>query len=234
MPMPRQPEPELMLDPEQARAYADADFEQPHSEFVRAFRARFNASWVPDGRPARVLDLGCGPADISIRFARAFPGVVIDGVDGAEAMLAPGRERLARATELAARVRLHRCRLPDEALPGVGYDAVISNSLLHHLHDPSVLWQTLWRAATPGAPVFVMDLMRPDDEATARRLVGLHAAGEPEVLQRDFYHSLLAAFRPGELSEQLVEAGLVEALRIEPLSDRHLVVFGHMPTPARA
>ena len=36
------------------------------------------------------MDLGCGAADISIRFAKAFPNYQIDALDGAEAMLAEG------------------------------------------------------------------------------------------------------------------------------------------------
>jgi hypothetical protein len=51
----------------------------------------------------------------------------------------------------------------------------------------------------PGAPVLVMDLMRPASPAAAEALVEQYAAGEPEVLRRDFYNSLLAAFEPGEV-----------------------------------
>lgn len=67
----RIPEPELMDDPEQARAYAGADFSEPHQAFVERFTQCF-----PRHRPRRVLDLGCGAADITIRFARAIPGAI--------------------------------------------------------------------------------------------------------------------------------------------------------------
>jgi trans-aconitate methyltransferase len=90
--MHRIPEPELMDDPAQAKAYAEADFSEPHSMFVEEFRRVF-----PDLRVhGHFLDLGCGPADITVRFARAFPLCVVDGVDGAEAMLRLGRERIHR------------------------------------------------------------------------------------------------------------------------------------------
>ena len=42
--MERIPEPELMDDPEQARAYASADFSEPHQAFVERFTQRFNLS----------------------------------------------------------------------------------------------------------------------------------------------------------------------------------------------
>ena len=85
--MERTPEPELMNDAEQAAAYAFADFEEPHSRFIELFRETFPAEVVAGA----VLDLGCGPGDITIRFVHAFPECVVHGVDGAVAMLAHGR-----------------------------------------------------------------------------------------------------------------------------------------------
>lgn len=221
--MERIPEPELMDDVAQARAYAEADFEAPHSMFVEVFRERF-PGFVPSGY---VLDLGCGPADITRRFAEAFPDCRVDGVDGAAAMLAHG-ERVICERGLADRVRLVHGQLPGAALPRERYDLVISNSLLHHLHAPEVLWVEVKRRARPGAPVFIMDLMRPDSPETAEAMVEAYAADEPEVLRRDFHHSLLAAFRPAEVREQLAAAAL-DGLQVEVISDRHLIVHGRAP-----
>ncbi|HQR51658.1 MAG TPA: class I SAM-dependent methyltransferase [Burkholderiales bacterium] len=217
--MERIPEPELMDEPEQALAYAHADFSEPHDAFVARFRECF-----PDLNAGRVLDLGCGPADVTIRFARACPQAQVTGVDGAEAMLALGRQAVA-AAGLAGRIRLQRVRLPAAALDGSPYDAVISNSLLHHLARPAVLWDAVRVAAAPGAAVFVMDLLRPPSRAAAMDLVALHAADAPEVLRRDFFNSLLAAFRPEEVRAQLEASGLAH-LRVEVVSDRHLIACG--------
>ncbi len=70
-----------------------------------------------------------------------------------------------------------------------------------------------------------MDLARPKSEDAARALVDRHAAGEPDVLRRDFFHSLRAAWRIEEVEAQLRAAGL-EELRIAPASDRHWIVWG--------
>jgi len=217
----RVPEPELMEDPEQAAAYAAADFSEPHQAFVEHFRRCF-----PAFAGGRVLDLGCGPADVTIRFARAFPGAMLEGVDGAAAMLRHGRDAVARAA-LSSRIALRRLRLPAAGLAGAGYDAVISNSLLHHLAEPLVLWQTVAAAAERGAPVLVMDLMRPESHEAVRQLVQLHAADAPPVLRRDFSHSLLAAYRAEEVREQLRVAALAH-LRVEVVSDRHWLAWGHV------
>jgi len=219
----RIPEPELMNDPAQACAYAGADFEQPHAMFMERLHLTF-----PD-LPARghALDLGCGAADITLRFARGYGDWRIDAVDGSPAMLEHGRTALAQAG-LQDRVRLTHGVLPEAELPRAGYDAVISNSLLHHLHDPLVLWDAVRTSGRPGAAVFIMDLLRPPSPAHATALVEQYAAGEPEILKRDFFNSLCAAYRVGEVRAQLKRSGLTE-LAVQAASDRHLIVSGRLP-----
>jgi len=220
--MQRTPEPELMDDEAQALAYARADFEEPHSRVIALLRER-----LPDLPAAgAALDLGCGPADISIRFARAFPGWSVDGVDGSEPMLRLGRLAI-EAAGLSDRVALVRAYLPDGAVPRRRYDLILSNSLLHHLRDPLAIWSCVRRWAAPEAHVFIVDLMRPESREVAQRMVDTYAAGEPDVLQHDFFHSLLAAYRREEVEAQLAAFGLAH-LQVIEASDRHLAVFGRL------
>ncbi len=143
--MDRVPEPDLMDDDAQARAYAEANFDEAHQNVITLFQQR----WPGRQITGRVLDLGCGPADISIRFARAFPDCEVDGVDGADEMLAYGIRAVA-AAGLSKRIELRNCYLPDKELEQQQFDAVISNSLLHHLKDPMTLWQTIRACARQG------------------------------------------------------------------------------------
>jgi len=152
--MQRIPEPELMDDPVQAAAYAAADFSEPHGLFIEKFREVFPGTNVT----GRVLDLGCGPADISIRFARAYPECHIDGVEGARAMLHEG-EAAVKRSGLQQRIKLIQGVIPDLELQQKKYQVILSNSLLHHLHNPAVLWQCLSKLVTEDTLVFVMDLM---------------------------------------------------------------------------
>lgn len=220
--MERTIEPELMDNEEQAKAYAEADFADSNSRFMALFEQHF-----PDFRGGLVLDLGCGPGDIPLRFVRHYSEATVHGLDGSAAMLRYAQTALAHAPDLRTRLRFVQGILPHAVLPLHTYDAVISNSLLHHLHDPAVLWKTLRESGRPGGIVCVMDLNRPESEARAREIVEQYSANEAEILKRDFYNSLLAAFTVDEVRDQLQQAGL--PLSVESCSDRHLLVWGKLP-----
>lgn len=221
--MQRIPEPEeLMDDPEQALAYAGADFSDANTRFVALLE-----QYAGPALDGRALDLGCGPADIPLMLSERHPALQLDAVDGAEAMLEIARRRLQALPQLAGRVQLHRALLPCPELVAGRYAGVLSNSLLHHLPDPALMWHTVRRCAAPGAWVVVMDLARPDDAAGVDALVALHAADAPPVLARDFRNSLFAAYTVAEVREQLDAAGLA-GFEARQVSDRHLAVFGRL------
>ena len=218
-------EPELMEDENQVIAYSQADFEIPHTDFIQRLMAFIDN---PEFSGA-ALDLGCGPGDISRRFASSFPLSKVHALDGSQPMLNLAKSAL--TPDLAQRISFIPGYLPDVTLPQSGYEIIFSNSVLHHLPDPQALWQTIKRYATPGARIVIMDLLRPATIEAAQKMVQDYAANEPEILQRDFYHSLLAAFSLEEISEQLAEAGL--DFHIEQISDRHVFITGIMPDSLR-
>ena len=162
-----------------------------------------------------------------MRLAAALPELVIDGVDGAAEMLKFGFDRLAHDQSLASRVTLIEGFIPGVELPASQYEALVSNSLLHHLHDPDVLWQTISGFASPNALVMIMDLFRPPDCDRAASLVDCYAQDAPPILKEDFYNSLLAAFTPQEVVEQLARHDL-RSLQVETVSDRHLLISGRL------
>lgn len=216
--MQRIPEPELMSDQNQAIAYANADFEEPHNHFISLLKDSI-ADVLPES--GLVMDLGCGAADISIRFANVFADYQVDALDGSAAMLAEGEKAL-NASNLSRRITLIQDYLQETTLASKEYDVIFSNSLLHHLHDPMLLWNCI-KNAKGNPKVFIMDLMRPDSEEKVDWMVKEYAADEPEVLQRDFYNSLKAAFTPDEVKQQLNDAGL-DNFKVSVVSDRHLTV----------
>ncbi|MEK7761340.1 MAG: class I SAM-dependent methyltransferase [Nitrospirota bacterium] len=216
--MPRVLEPELMDDPEQALVYAQADFEQENQGFVDRFREYF-----PEFAAGHILDLGCGPGDIPVRFARALPSCRITGVDASEPMVRLAKEAV-REAGLSNRITFRCERFED--LAGVStVDAAISNSLLHHVPNPLQFWHKLRLAVKPGSPVLVMDLLRPESPEEAQAIVDRYASGAPDILRRDFYNSLLAAFTEDEIGAQLARMNLTRLL-IDVVDDRHWVVSG--------
>lgn len=211
-------EPELMEDQAQVTAYAQADFSVPHNDFVQRVVAMVNEPTFF----GKALDLGCGPGDISRRLALAMPYCTVDAVDGSKAMLAYALN--STAPELQTRLKFIDGKLPNLRLAETDYDLIISNSLLHHLSDPQTLWQTVSRFAKSGTRIMVMDLLRPKTTDIAQTMVAKYAENEPDILQRDFYYSLLAAFTLDEIEHQLLQAEL--KLKVEQISDRHVVIAG--------
>jgi cyclopropane fatty-acyl-phospholipid synthase-like methyltransferase len=216
--MDRTLEPELMDDPKQADAYARADFAEENQGFVDRFKEYF-----PEFSQGRVLDLGCGPADIAIRFANLYPACHIIGVDASAPMIQLGEQAVKQAG-LVDRITLRGERYEEVAGARI-VDAAISNSLLHHLPNPLQFWQKLRQLVKPGAPVLVMDLLRPESPEAAQAIVDQYAANEPDILRRDFYNSLLAAFTEDEIGSQLARMNLTRLL-IDIPDDRHWVVGG--------
>lgn len=213
-------EPELMDGQEQALAYAKADFEEENQGFVDRFVESY-----PEFQSGHVLDLGCGPADIPIRFARALPGCRVTAVDASPPMIALGEDAV-RTAGLSDRITL-RCERFQETVLADPADAVISNSLLHHVPNALQFWYAIKKLARPGAVVLVMDLLRPESAEAAQAIVDQYAAAEPAILRRDFYSSLLAAFTDDEVAAQLGEMNLSRLL-IDVPDDRHWVVGGRL------
>jgi len=216
----RTPEPELMDAPEQARAYAEADFSEPNTLFVDA-----TARLIGGLEKGTLIDLGCGPGDICVRLAERLPGWHVVGLDAGPNMLALAEQAVHKA-RLEQRIELLNAHLPDE-LPDGHFDAIVSNSLLHHLPDPASLWQSIATLGGPGCRILVMDLHRPESEDSARQIVEQYADGAPEILREDFFNSLLAAWTGEEIVEQLRQAGL-SGLQLSHPSDRHWMVSGRL------
>lgn len=220
--MPRIPEPERMDLPHEAEAYARADFADVNQRFVDRMLQLAAAA------PPRLtlLDLGTGPGDIPRRIAAARPNWRIVAADAAEAMLAIARRETSAAPARDA-IRWTRCDA--KALPFVNgaFDAVVSNSILHHITETVVLWSEVRRVARPRALIFFRDLARPESPEAADRIVARYAGNESATLQEEFHRSLLSAYTVDEVREQLARAGL-ESLNAALITDRHLDIWGRL------
>ncbi len=212
-------EPEVMDVPDQAIAYANADFSDSNAAYVRDLIAMFGDDLQ------HAVDLGCGPGDVVIRVARSQPLARLTAVDASPAMLSIASEAVGRAG-LTERIHLVQGRIPGLPIPPRSFTAILSKDMLHHMHDPQALWQEVQRLGRSGAAVYIMDLMRPASPDLAVEIVERVAPGGDPLLKTDFYNSLCAAFTISEVHDQLKSAGL--ALDVEQVSERHMRISGRL------
>ena len=133
--------------------------EVPHyDEFQDAVAA---SSSVVDAR--RVLELGTGTGETTIRVLALHPHAQVVGVDESDGMLEGARRVLP-----AARVVLRRGRL-EEPLPPGPYDIVVSALTVHHLSSAQKgdLFARVHAVTRPGGRFVVGDVVVPDDPADA-------------------------------------------------------------------
>jgi len=218
-------EPEIMDDLEQAKAYDEADFSESHNRIVDLF----SELAPPKALQGLVLDLGCGSGDLDFRLLNALPECSIIGIDGSRAMIELAREAAARHPNFEGRASFVEAFIPSDTIPKAPYSTLMSNGFLHHLHNPQGLWETIKERATPDTFIFVSDLRRPAGMDEAHRIVEELASDEAEILKRDFFNSLCAAFRVREVEEQLAQAGIA-GLTVRQLHENHLVVHGRIET----
>ncbi len=218
-------EPELMDGPLQAEAYAAADFRSSDLAVLERIEALPALRDADGGEGLSVIDLGCGPGNITFLVARRWPEASVLGIDGSAAMLAIAERRRLADPAAQRHLRFQRLVLPSPQLAGP-CSAVVSNSLLHHLHDPAVFWGAVRQLSGPETSLYVRDLRRPANAADLEALVARHAGSAAEVLRRDYTHSLQAAFTATEVMEQLEAAGL-GGLEVREVDDRYLEIQGH-------
>lgn len=205
-------EPEVMDTAEEAADYDAMDF----TEVNMAFVAEAAALGVRSGE---VLDLGTGPARIPILLAERLPEVRIVAVDLSAEMLKLAARHVA-AAGLESRIALRLTDAKRLPFPAASFDAVISNSIIHHIPDPVTVLREIARVAKPGAALFIRDLLRPETPEAADALTARYAAGDSPRQQKLFRDSLGAALTLEEIAAAAQEAGLEDVV-VTQTSDRH-------------
>ncbi|HUS68935.1 MAG TPA: methyltransferase domain-containing protein [Kofleriaceae bacterium] len=205
-------EPEVMDGEGEATAYADMD----HTAVNRAFVERLRAL----GAAGRMLDIGTGPADIPLLVVDRWSEARVVAVDLAPAMLALAAQRR-DASPHAARLELVLGDATSLPLDDGSFDAVFSNTILHHLPDPVPFLREAGRVLRPGGALLIRDLYRPASEAHVQDLVALHAATTSPAGRELFTASLRAALTPDELRAAADAAGLADAVLVID-TDRHM------------
>lgn len=116
---------------------------------------------VPLERPARVVDLGCGPGNSTELLVQRFPGAEVVGIDNSPAMLESARQRLPDV----------RFELADIGSwqPAQAPDLIYANAALQWVPGHEQLVPRLFALLAPGG---VLAVQMPDnwDEPTHREM----------------------------------------------------------------
>jgi len=221
MALPRTLEPEVMDTEEEARDYDAMDHAQVNARFCDDLLAT-------GAHLGRVLDVGTGTALIPVELCRRDPGVEVDAIDLASHMLALAERNVASA-ELGGRIRLARMDAKSTPWAEGAFDAVMSNSIVHHIPEPRQVLAEVWRLVRRGGVLFVRDLERPGDAARVAELVSTYAPipdAAPEVRARHerqrglFEASLRAALTADEVRGLVAPLG-IPGDAVRSTSDRH-------------
>jgi ubiquinone/menaquinone biosynthesis C-methylase UbiE len=204
--LPRIPEPEVMGEADAVEAYASAAT-QDYLDAVDDTLVEQVLCFGP--LKGWLLDLGTGPGCIPIKIAQRSPELRVVGLDRSWPMI-QGARRAAAREKLDGRAFFMLADAARLSFRSAFFDVVISNSLLHHLPQPVVVFNEMARVAKPEGLVLLRDLRRPSRLAFPFhiRWHGRHYSGMMGKLYRD---SVRAAYTAQELAGLLRGSDLAGA-----------------------
>ncbi|MDB5801614.1 MAG: hypothetical protein JWL63_2553 [Rhodocyclales bacterium] len=191
----RVPEPTMaMTDAASTEAFMMAGREDGLLAHTYLYHAIQASTVIAPG--ARVIDLGCGPANQLAVIAQLNPDAHFIGIDASDSMLALAQETLQRCG--VCNVELHKASI--EALSDMNdasVDVVISTMTLHHLTDTAMLdaaMREAKRVLKPGGGIYIVDFGRLKREKGQAFFANDRKATQPDIFTQDYYNSMRAAF----------------------------------------
>jgi tRNA (cmo5U34)-methyltransferase len=105
---------------------------------------------LPPDAP-RILELGCGTGNLTLRLAERFPRAAITFVDAAPEMISITAERAAQRG-IATNLRPLTARFEDLGFSTGSFDLIVSCMSLHHVVDKAALYRSAraWLGAGGG------------------------------------------------------------------------------------
>jgi len=231
--MKRIPEPELMKKKEQVISYDEADFSEGEINLMNQINHYLLKNDIFLNEKDLIVDLGCGPGNISEKLAKRWPNTEVVGIDGSREMIL--RAEYKNKTSLNQK-KLNNLRYicsdikdlkSNNFLLKKEISLLVSNSLIHHITYLKDFFSAIKSLSSNITVNFHKDLKRPLDEKSALELKAQCSANHNEILTNDYYASLRASYTFKELKNFTLENDL-SSLEVFEDGDKYLIVYGNV------
>tara|TARA_S200000501_G_scaffold167438_1_gene157785 strand:- start:287 stop:982 length:696 start_codon:yes stop_codon:yes gene_type:complete len=229
--MERTVEPELMEGKEQVLSYSKADFSEGENNFINQINYYLIKNNINLNEKELIVDLGCGPGNISEKLSIKWPKAMVVGIDGSKEMIriaelnkknSSNRNGFKNLNYICADIKKIK---PIEIFLGKKISLLVSNSLIHHITHLDDFFNCIQRLSSNFTINFHKDLKRPYNEKLALELKEKCAEKNNHILTNDYYYSLKASYTLKELKNYIFE-NKINSLEVFEESDQYLVIYG--------
>ena len=231
--MERIPEPELMEAKKQVISYDEADFSEGEVNLINQINHYLLRKNISLGEKDLIVDLGCGPGNISEKLAIKWPNTKVIGIDGSKEMIlraeynkkiSTNQKKLKNLGYICSDIKDIKS---DNFLFKKEISLLVSNSLIHHITYIEDFFNTIKSLSSNSTVNFHKDLKRPLDEKSALELKAQCSKIYNETLTNDYYASLKASYTFKELKNFTLENNL-SSLEVFEDGDKYLIVYGNV------
>ena len=229
--MERTVEPELMERKEQVISYAGADFSEGENNLINQINYYLIKNDINLNKGELIVDLGCGPGNISEKLSIQWPKASVIGIDGSKEMIriaelnkktSSNCGRLKNLSYICADIKT--LKLSDISLKK-NISLLVSNSLIHHIPYLDDFFNCLEILSSNQTINFHKDLKRPNDEKLALELKEKCAEKYNDILTNDYYASLKASYTAKELNNFIFKSKF-SSLEVFEEGNQYLVIYG--------
>ena len=229
--MERTVEPELMEKVDQVNSYAKADFSQEENNLINQISYYLLKNEINLSEEDLIVDLGCGPGNISEKLSIKWPRANVVGIDGSKEMILKAESKRKNSLK---RGRLNNLRYiftdiknlePSKITKDKNISLLVSNSLIHHITYLEDFFNCIKRLSTNKTVNFHKDLRRPNNEKSALKLKEKCSNKYDDILTNDYYASLKASYTLKELRNFLLKDQL-SSLEVFEEGDQYLIIYG--------
>ena len=231
--MDREPEPELMNKKSQVKAYCAADFSLGEINLIKFISNYLKTNNIKLSKNDLIVDLGCGPGNISEKLSERWPEVNVLGVDGSQEMIREAESRIFK-NKIVNKYRNLNYICSDirkisshEIFSRKKITLLVSNSLIHHINHLDNFFKFIINLSSKETINFHKDLIRPKDEETALKLKDKCSQKFNSILTNDYFASLRASYRKNEVQEKLLELNL-NSMNVMEETEEYLIVYGNV------